>query len=245
MGKAGQSARWEEAYPDAQNSKYWESLDHYKQQAKEYKNYADQWNKWMYVTGDKHPWMGVGYLDLTDQLAEFFHVKHGVLISEVVEDSPAAEAGLKAGDVLAVWEGEPLNSTAQFIDLLRQGEEGDEVELVIVRKGEKRKAEVTLGERKAEGIDRYRNFFFDSKKTPGPGYQSYSYQWPGRVVVPPSTPGPAAPPRMAAPEIPPIPEMPAITDSVQELQKTLGEQQKQLKKLMKEIQALKKQQQQR
>jgi S1-C subfamily serine protease len=37
---------------------------------------------------------------LDSQLAEYFGVKHGVLIRAVVKDSPAAKAGLRAGDVV-------------------------------------------------------------------------------------------------------------------------------------------------
>ncbi len=44
--------------------------------------------------------LGVEAESLTDQLAEFFGVKEGVLVRSVVKDSAAAKAGLKAGDVI-------------------------------------------------------------------------------------------------------------------------------------------------
>lgn len=44
--------------------------------------------------------LGVGVLDLTDQLGEYFGAKGGVLVTEVDEDTPAQAAGLRAGDVI-------------------------------------------------------------------------------------------------------------------------------------------------
>jgi serine protease Do len=48
------------------------------------------------------PKVGISVEPLSDQLATFFGVKegHGVLVSEVTEESPAAKAGLRAGDVI-------------------------------------------------------------------------------------------------------------------------------------------------
>jgi serine protease Do len=44
--------------------------------------------------------IGTTLLPLNDQLADYFGVKQGVLVSSVDQDSPAAKAGLKAGDVI-------------------------------------------------------------------------------------------------------------------------------------------------
>ena len=42
---------------------------------------------------------------LSDQLAAYFGVKDGVLVSEVLENTPAASAGVKAGDVITAANG--------------------------------------------------------------------------------------------------------------------------------------------
>src|SRR5207237_3079330 len=44
--------------------------------------------------------LGVSVLELTDQLASYFGVRRGVLVTAVTEGSPASRAGLKAGDVI-------------------------------------------------------------------------------------------------------------------------------------------------
>ena len=50
----------------------------------------------------KGAWLGVKTDNLSDQLREFFETPEdlGVLVNEVVEDSPAEKAGLKAGDII-------------------------------------------------------------------------------------------------------------------------------------------------
>jgi len=55
-------------------------------------------------------WLGVSIQPLTPELARSFGAKDpkGVLINEVVPDSPAAKAGLKPGDILLEFEGRPM-----------------------------------------------------------------------------------------------------------------------------------------
>ncbi|MGH7277763.1 MAG: PDZ domain-containing protein, partial [Candidatus Rokuibacteriota bacterium] len=55
-------------------------------------------------------WLGVSIQPLTSELATSFGVKDakGVLVAEVVPDSPAAKAGLKAGDVVLQFDGKPM-----------------------------------------------------------------------------------------------------------------------------------------
>jgi serine protease Do len=63
-----------------------------------------------------HPRIGVSVEPLTDQLATFFGVKEGggVLISEVAEDTPAARAGLRAGDVILSVGNVEVNAVADL-----------------------------------------------------------------------------------------------------------------------------------
>lgn len=78
--------------------------------------------------------LGVSVSPLGKQLGDYFGVADGkgLLIENVVENSPAAKAGLKAGDVIVEIEGEPTANQSDLIRGLNRKAEG-EIALSIVR----------------------------------------------------------------------------------------------------------------
>ncbi len=58
--------------------------------------------------------LGITYQGLSSQLASYFKVGGGVLVTEVEADSPAAKAGLKAGDVVTKFDGKTIGSVEDF-----------------------------------------------------------------------------------------------------------------------------------
>ncbi len=70
----------------------------------------------------------------------------GVLVNEVVEGSPAAAAGLAAGDLIVAVDGAPVTSARDLSRVLGKHVPGDVVRLEIVRGARQRTIEVTLGE---------------------------------------------------------------------------------------------------
>lgn len=91
------------------------------------------------------PRLGVTVNEMTDQLAEHFGATSGgVLVVEVDEDTPAARAGLKAGDVITRVAGEPVHSSAELQRRLA-GLSG-EVTIDIVRDGRAQTIRADLGE---------------------------------------------------------------------------------------------------
>jgi serine protease Do len=70
--------------------------------------------------------LGISAQDLTPQLAEYFGVKDGVLVSSVTAESVAAKAGLKAGDVITAIDGsavEDVSDVRRRVDRLDDGED--------------------------------------------------------------------------------------------------------------------------
>lgn len=63
-------------------------------------------------------WLGIAGRGLTPGLAKRFGLRapHGVLITSVLEDSPAAAAGLGSGDVVTRAAEEPLHSTHGLLE---------------------------------------------------------------------------------------------------------------------------------
>ena len=77
--------------------------------------------------------IGVSTQPLTKQLADYFGVKDGgLLITSVNENSPAAKAGLKAGDVITAVDGEKVTSAGDISRASSKKEDGP-VSLTIIR----------------------------------------------------------------------------------------------------------------
>jgi PDZ domain-containing secreted protein len=73
-------------------------------------------------------------MQLTKQLAEYFGIADGkgVLVTSVTEDSPAAKAGVKAGDVITAIDGEAVDSPGDLARAINSKKEGD-VTLTVIR----------------------------------------------------------------------------------------------------------------
>jgi predicted metalloprotease with PDZ domain len=78
--------------------------------------------------------IGISTTQLTKQLAEYFGVADGkgVLVSSVMADSPAAKAGIKAGDVVVAVDGEKVESAGDLTRAINKKKEGN-VSLTLVR----------------------------------------------------------------------------------------------------------------
>jgi serine protease Do len=74
--------------------------------------------------------------------------ERGALVSEVVEDGPAAKAGLQQGDVVVRFQGETVHSAAQLARLVAETPAGRTVTLEVNRDGGVQTMSVGLGERK-------------------------------------------------------------------------------------------------
>ena len=71
----------------------------------------------------------------------------GVKFSDVREGSPAAKAGLKAGDVMVEWDGKPIQNLYDFTYALRGKKPGDEVKVKVMRDGKPLEVNVLLTKR--------------------------------------------------------------------------------------------------
>ncbi len=77
--------------------------------------------------------LGVSIQPLEGQLAEYFGASKGVLVNSVEKDSPAAKAGLKAGDVVTAVNGKAVSEPSELIDAVREVEDGASLSIDIVR----------------------------------------------------------------------------------------------------------------
>jgi membrane-associated protease RseP (regulator of RpoE activity) len=91
--------------------------------------------------------LGIGIQDLTDQLAEYFGAKDGVLVSSVTDDSPAAKAGLRAGDVITSVDDTPVTNRRELLKAVQRAADGATLKLGYVRDKKPGTASATLERR--------------------------------------------------------------------------------------------------
>lgn len=92
--------------------------------------------------------LGISAESLTDQLAEFFGVQDskGVLVASVEENSAAAKAGIKAGDVIVAVDNEKVDSVRTLVKALSGKTEGT-IAVKLVRNRAEQTVTVTLEKR--------------------------------------------------------------------------------------------------
>ncbi len=91
-----------------------------------------------------HRRIGVGTMSLTKQLADYFGIGDGkgVLVTSIADDSPAAKAGLKAGDVITSIDGEKVEGAGDLARGINKKKDGD-VSLTVIRNKNQRTINVT------------------------------------------------------------------------------------------------------
>jgi serine protease Do len=77
--------------------------------------------------------LGIGVTDLSNQLAEYFGTKDGVLVTSVTDNSAGAKAGLKAGDVITSVNGNEITQAADLRRRIQRLDVGDEFTLGVTR----------------------------------------------------------------------------------------------------------------
>jgi serine protease Do len=103
------------------------------------------------IRSGKVSWGYLGILPqaITPSLAEALGVeaREGILVAEVVEDGPADKAGMKRGDIIVEFNGERASEVDEFRLSVAQAGVGAEVDVEVLRDGDAKRLDVTLGER--------------------------------------------------------------------------------------------------
>src|SRR5690242_13291895 len=89
-----------------------------------------------------------GYGPEFGSVPDFAEIPHGVRFADIREGTPAAQAGLKAGDILVEFDGKPIGNLYDFTYALRAKKPGDTVIVKVMRGNETVTASVLLRERK-------------------------------------------------------------------------------------------------
>jgi serine protease Do len=94
-------------------------------------------------------YLGIQTTTITSGLQREYELSRsqGALVVQVELGSPAADAGVKQGDIIVQIGKRPVDTEVDLFAYLRGQRPGQEVKLIIVRDGEERTLSVTLGER--------------------------------------------------------------------------------------------------
>lgn len=101
-----------------------------------------------HVTNSGRAALGVRVADVDPTLAaqNGLAVDHGVLIVAITAGGPAAQAGLKAGDVIVQMDGKAINDVSSLGDFLLSKKPGDTVSVQVYRGSQQQSVQVTLSE---------------------------------------------------------------------------------------------------
>lgn len=85
------------------------------------------------VDASQASYLGIRGEDVSAEASELYGIPAGVVITEVVENGPADQAGVKKGDILTELDGRSISSMAQLQDVLQYYAAGETVDLVVQR----------------------------------------------------------------------------------------------------------------
>jgi Do/DeqQ family serine protease len=97
-------------------------------------------------------WLGVSIQPLTSDLVKQFNLSddNGVLVGDVVEDSPAEKAGIQRGDVIVEFNGVAVKDVRQLRNMVADSAPGKEIPVKLIREGKTKIIEIKITELPSE-----------------------------------------------------------------------------------------------
>jgi serine protease Do len=93
-------------------------------------------------------WLGVMIQEVTRELAESFNMDRprGALVSKIVDKGPAAESGIKVGDIIIEFNGEPIEGSSALPPLVGRVRSGESATVKLLRDGRTKVLTVKVGQ---------------------------------------------------------------------------------------------------
>jgi serine protease Do len=93
-------------------------------------------------------WLGVVIQEVNRDLAESFGLSrpHGALVTRVLEDGPADRAGVREGDIIVEFDGQPIDFSSELPHVVGRTKVGSDASMRVVREGKETTLKVRVGE---------------------------------------------------------------------------------------------------
>jgi serine protease Do len=110
------------------------------------------------TAGEQWGWLGVRIRDLSEQEMEEIAKRsgvregYGVLIAQVIKETPAESSGLREGDLVVAVDGRPIVETRALQRLVGATPAGRELALVVLREHDRRELKIRVGRMPAEAV---------------------------------------------------------------------------------------------
>lgn len=94
----------------------------------------------------KNPWVGVYIQPLTSELSSYLGIEQtaGILVAEVVDNSPAQIAGIQKGDIIKKANDQEIASTSNFTNIVSRMEIGTKLNIEVLRSGQTKEITVVV-----------------------------------------------------------------------------------------------------
>lgn len=95
------------------------------------------------------PWLGVSITDITQEIADYLrtNITDGVVIAEVMSNSPAQQAGLRQGDIILEINKQKIKKSEEVTELIGGSQVGAQIEILIIRNNAYKTISATLAEK--------------------------------------------------------------------------------------------------
>ena len=97
------------------------------------------------------PYIGVSVSDVSSE-SQSYGLPQGAAVRSVVENSPAAEAGLQENDIITAANGDAITGSNDLVKLVKAASAGDTLELTVYRQGQTITVTLTVGEQKQDAL---------------------------------------------------------------------------------------------
>ncbi len=100
-----------------------------------------------------HAWLGIYIQDIDETLAKHFKVnpKSGVLVADVMKNSPAEKAGIKRGDIITKVNEKKISTPSDLQSKILEQDVGEKVEVTVLRDGKEDVYNIVLEEMTGDG----------------------------------------------------------------------------------------------